>query len=321
MDKIGQLQEWFNLQLKNFSIPHEPEGLYDPFRYILDLGGKRLRPVLALVGAEAVGGKAPQALGAALAVEVFHNFSLVHDDIMDQAPLRRGQPAVHAKWNVSTAILTGDVMLVKAYDCLLQLRQDILPEAMGIFGRTAREVCEGQILDMEFEKRAQVLESEYIQMIQYKTSVLLGAALQLGALAGGATPSVHQGLYRFGLFLGTAFQIQDDWLDCFGNPEQVGKQPGGDILANKKTLLRIAAMDLGSTMQKSRLMELDTHSGPKKVEEVKSIYRETGAEAYAKEVMKRYHHRAVDAMKLVVHNRHWQVELESFANFLISRSH
>lgn len=321
MDKIGELQEWFNLQLKNYSIPQEPIGLYDPFRYIMELGGKRLRPVLALVGAEAVGGKAPQALGAALAVEVFHNFSLVHDDIMDQAPLRRGQPAVHTKWDVSTAILTGDVMLVKAYDCLLKLPHTILPEAMGIFGRTAREVCEGQILDMEFEKRTRVMESEYIQMIQYKTSVLLGASLQLGALAGGAAPSVHQGLYRFGLFLGTAFQIQDDWLDCFGNPEQVGKQPGGDILANKKTLLRIAAMDLGSAGQKSRLLELDTHQGPKKVEEVKAIYQETGADNYAKEVMKRYHLRALDAMKMVVPSSGWQKELEGFSHFLINRSH
>jgi geranylgeranyl diphosphate synthase type II len=203
----------------------------------LELGGKRLRPVLVLLGTQACGADPRAALPAAHAVELFHNFSLIHDDIMDAAPLRRGKPTVHTRWNTNTAILSGDAMLVLAYQSLAKLPPDVVPAALQVFNRTALEVCEGQQWDMEFETQSGISEADYLRMIQYKTSVLLGCALQLGALVAGASAERSEALYRFGLSLGTSFQIHDDLLDAFGEPGAVGKQVGGDLLANKKTLL------------------------------------------------------------------------------------
>jgi geranylgeranyl diphosphate synthase type II len=213
------------------------DGLYAPQRYLLELGGKRLRPVLVLLGTQACGADPRAALPAAHAVELFHNFSLIHDDIMDAAPLRRGKPTVHTRWNTNTAILSGDAMLVLAYQSLAKLPSDVVPAALHVFNRTALEVCEGQQWDMEFETQEGIREEDYLRMIQYKTSVLLGCALQLGALVAGASAERSEALYRFGLSLGTSFQIHDDLLDAFGEPGAVGKQVGGDLLANKKTLL------------------------------------------------------------------------------------
>ena len=219
------------------------DGLYAPQRYLLNLGGKRLRPVLVLLGAQACGGDPRAALPGAHAIELFHNFSLIHDDIMDAAPLRRGQPTVHKKWDTNTAILSGDAMLVLAYQSLAKLPASAVPQALQIFNRTALEVCEGQQWDMEFETQTGISEADYLRMIQYKTSVLLGCALQLGALVAGAGAERSEALYRFGLSLGTSFQIHDDLLDAFGEPGAVGKQVGGDLLAHKKTMLFLRLLE------------------------------------------------------------------------------
>lgn len=321
MKRISELQLWFADRLTSLQLPQEPRGLYEPMEYILGLGGKRLRPVLALVGSETVGGRAEDALGPALAVEIFHNFSLVHDDIMDDAPIRRGKPAVHTRWNLNTAILSGDALLVEAYRCLSRVPDPVLRDCLELFNRTATEVCEGQQWDMDFETRNGVSEEEYIRMIQYKTSVLLGAALKLGALAGGDSGSAGDRLYDFGLNIGTAFQIKDDWLDCFGNPEQVGKQPGGDILANKKTLLRIACERLGSAEINNELHSWDTRREEGKVEAVKELYHTSGAEAYTLQVMQHYHAEAMKSLEAVNGKTELLEELRGFADYLIDRHH
>ncbi|CAG0907532.1 unnamed protein product, partial [Cyprideis torosa] len=237
---LTQLQELVKTELKNIELAKEPKGLYEPVSYILALGGKRLRPVLTLLSC-GMYSDPKRALPQALAVEVFHNFTLIHDDIMDDAPLRRGKQTVHEKWDINTAILSGDVTLVKAYQLLSDCNPTKLLALLELFNKTAVEVCEGQQLDVDFESKDDVSEEEYIRMIQLKTSVLLGCALQMGAIVGGASEEDANNLYQFGLLLGTAFQIKDDLLDCFGDPDIFGKQVGGDIIANKKTLLLIHA--------------------------------------------------------------------------------
>lgn len=225
------------LEAQNFDL--QPAELYQPMAYILSLGGKRLRPALSLAACELFGGNATQALMPALGVEVFHNFSLVHDDIMDEADIRRGKATVHKKWNRDIAILSGDAMLVKAYQYIAQVDSHILAPVLACFSQTALEICEGQQHDMNFENREDVQEAEYIEMIRQKTAVLLGAALKIGALVGGASENSADSLYQFGINAGLAFQVQDDLLDAFGDPEKVGKKPGGDIIQDKKTLLMI----------------------------------------------------------------------------------
>lgn len=229
------------LQLTQYG-QHPPE-LYDPIRYIMSLGGKRIRPLMTLMAAYLFSDDWQKAIQPALGVEVFHNFTLMHDDIMDQAPLRRGQLTVHEKWNHNIAILSGDVMLVNAYELLLNVEVDKLKTVMTRFNRTAAEVCEGQQLDMNFEKRWDVTESEYIEMIRLKTSVLLGYALELGGLIAGADAETTRHLYEGGVNIGIGFQLKDDLLDVYGDPEKFGKQVGGDILANKKTFLLIEALE------------------------------------------------------------------------------
>jgi geranylgeranyl diphosphate synthase type II len=217
----------------------QPDRLYAPQRYILAMGGKRLRPILALMGAESVGAKAELALPAAHAVERFHNFSLIHDDIMDAAPLRRGQATVHERWGLNTAILSGDALFVMAYKALESAPKSAQADLYRAFTRTALEVCEGQQWDMDFEHEDQVEEGAYLRMIRYKTSVLLGCALEMGVLSGGGSTELAKALYSFGLELGTSFQIHDDLLDAFGDPQKTGKQAGGDLIQGKKTLLWI----------------------------------------------------------------------------------
>lgn len=230
-------------QLQLTSYGHHPSELYDPIRYIMNLGGKRLRPLLTLMAAHLFTDDWQKAVLPALGVEVFHNFTLMHDDIMDQAPIRRGQPTVHEKWNHNIAILSGDVMLVSAYDLLLSVDADKLKPVMARFSRTAAEVCEGQQLDMNFETRWDVTEAEYIEMIRLKTSVLLGYALELGGLIAGADAQTTRHLYESGVNIGIGFQLKDDLLDVYGDPAKFGKQVGGDILANKKTFLLIEALE------------------------------------------------------------------------------
>jgi geranylgeranyl diphosphate synthase type II len=300
---LSAWQKAIEQELNTIGFNREPAGLYKPAEYILSLGGKRLRPVLTLMAC-GLYGETKKAMPQALAVEVFHNFSLMHDDIMDEAPLRRGSPTVHKKWNLSTAILSGDMMLVKAYELLAQCETEKLPLLLAAFNKTAIEVCEGQQLDMDFETRDSVAEDEYIRMIQLKTSVLLGCALQMGAIVGGASENDAAHLYQFGLFMGTGFQIKDDVLDCFGNPEKVGKQVGGDIISNKKTLLLIHALKNAQgddAQQLKNWLAAKNFTAQEKVEAVKIIYRNTGTDVYAQVQINAYYNQALthlDALTL-----------------------
>ncbi len=266
----------FQDHLKESSFPETPANLYDPIRYILSLSGKRIRPLLALMGAELFDEQQLEAaLPASMAIEFFHNFSLIHDDIMDRAPLRRGQPTVHQKWDESIAILSGDGLLVQAYVELAKCKSDKIAQLLPVFNKLAIEVCEGQQQDMDFEQRNQVLEAEYIEMIRLKTSVLLGGALQLGAIIANADKEAQTLLYDFGVNLGIAFQLQDDILDVYGDPETFGKQVGGDILSNKKTILFIKLKELISALDNEVLEKLlvgSAVSDESKIQAMKDLY-------------------------------------------------
>lgn len=258
-------------QLQLTQYGQYPPELYDPIRYIMSLSGKRMRPLLTLMAAYLFTDDWRKAIQPALGVEVFHNFSLMHDDIMDQAPLRRGQPTVHEKWNQNIAILSGDVMLVNAYDLLLAVDADKLKPVMSRFSRTAAEVCEGQQLDMNFETRWDVTEAEYIQMIRLKTSVLLGYSLELGGLIAGADAETTRHLYEGGVNIGIGFQLKDDLLDVYGDPAKFGKQVGGDILANKKTFLLIEALEQAKGPIRDELLNWLNRPVTDKAQKVKAV--------------------------------------------------
>lgn|SRR5690606_20735870 len=267
--------------------PDQPSNLYDPVRYILSLSGKRIRPLLVLMGTELFDdSKTESALPASLAIELFHNFSLLHDDIMDKAPLRRGQPTVHEKWNENVGILSGDALLIKAYEQLALCPPDTIGELLRLFNKMALEVCEGQQLDMDFEQQTVVSVSSYIEMIRLKTSVLLGCALQMGSVIAGTSPADQQLVYDFGVNIGIAFQLQDDLLDVYGDPDTFGKQVGGDILSNKKTILYTKLREVvegedifvfDDLLQKNIVQE------PNKVEKMKVLYQKYGVNLIAKE--------------------------------------
>ncbi len=323
MRNIQELQQYFLQELEARSFGTHPKDLYDSFHYILSLGGKRLRPVLTLLACESFGTEAEKALDPAMGIELFHNFSLIHDDIMDEAPIRRGKPTVHEKWNLNVGILSGDVMLVEAYKCVANVEDDILRQVHSIFSKAAVEVCEGQQNDMDFEVRMDVTEDEYIRMIQYKTSVLLGAALQIGALIGGADEVGAKSAYNFGLNLGTAFQIKDDILDAFGDPEKFGKKVGGDIIANKKTILLLHALSHAKGEDYDELSDwLNKDAVPaEKVEAVKSLYERVGSVRYAEQRMEAYYRMALSALNECAAHGAQVDELRSFAEYLYHRDH
>lgn len=295
---LKEYKERIESLLFNGESNDKVKGLYEPIEYLLRIGGKRLRPCMVLAGCEGVGGDAEDALNAALAIEVFHNFSLMHDDIMDDAPLRRGEVTVHEKWNANTAILSGDAMLVQAYQYLAKSSPDNLPQLLTLFNKTAIEVCEGQQLDMEFETRSDVEIDEYMEMIRLKTSVLLAASIRMGMIIGGASEEQQLLGYEFGLEAGLSFQLQDDYLDAFGDPKKFGKQVGGDILSDKKTHLYLTCRANASSEQ---LQQLDkwigkTTSPQEKIEEVKALFVETGAEKVLKEQMRFHYDKALEAL-------------------------
>ena len=278
MHTLDELQSLYATYLKEHNYQQEPKTLYEPVNYILSLGGKRLRPLLTLMAYELFEKDTQKALCIAHAVEVFHNFTLVHDDIMDQADLRRGKMTVHARFGINSGILSGDVMLILAYESLLQFQiQEKIPALVHIFNQFAREVCEGQEMDMLFETTSEVTLSDYEKMISLKTAVLLAGALKMGAIAAGASLDDAEKLYHFGLNIGIAFQIQDDFLDTFGTQAQVGKQIGGDIIQNKKTYLILKALSLGNSHQKQMLTDLLTSkneiSGEEKISKVTDILK------------------------------------------------
>lgn len=299
-------------------FPAEPSTLYEPLRYFIALGGKRIRPVLCLMGAELFDAVTDDAWHAATAVELFHNFTLIHDDIMDKAPLRRGQTTVHEKWNLSTAILSGDVLVIYAYAELARMKAPLQP-LMRLFNRTAIEVCEGQQLDMDFEKRYDVTEEEYIRMIALKTSVLLACALKMGALLGGATEGAADKLYEFGKNLGIAFQLQDDYLDAFGAPEKLGKQAGGDILADKKTFLYISAHASASDEIRTELKQAMTLTGDEKVSEMLRLFTATGADGCCREAVQKYSQRAFDCLDALPVLSKRKEPLRQLATYLLHR--
>ena len=319
LDSFKELSVLFEEKFNLRHFPEQPEKLYDASQYLLNFGGKRIRPVICLMGNQLFTEIKDAAYDVAIAVELFHNFSLVHDDIMDRAPLRRGMPTVHTKFGESTALLAGDVMLVRAYSYLNKIGNEFLHKILDLFNDTARKVCEGQQLDMDFEEKDIVNFEEYVEMISLKTSVLLAASLQMGAILGGAGLGNQQHLYEFGKNLGIAFQIQDDYLDAFGDPEKFGKKPGGDIIANKKTFLLLQALKVASPEQKEELNRLLKSNDDGKVAGVLEIYKACKVDEWAKELKSKYLTIAMNHLEdtAVVSVR--KKPLEELAHYLMDR--
>lgn len=323
MEIIKKHQTLFIKHLDRFVKERNPENLYAPVNYILGLGGKRLRPILTLLTAEVFQARPSEALDAALAIEVFHNFSLIHDDIMDQAPIRRGKETVHVKWDVNTGILSGDAMLIMAYKLFENYDDSIFKQLTQLFSKTALEVCEGQQLDIDFESYLHVEESKYIQMIEYKTAVLVAAAMQMGAIIARATPEAQEQCYQFGKHLGIAFQLQDDYLDAFGDPQTFGKQVGGDIIENKKTFLYIKALEFATPAQKNRLELLYSEQqleDTKKIEEVLHIFKVTKADEAIKTAIQQYTDMAFDFLGMLDIPSDKKAVLHQFGTNLMTRS-
>ncbi len=311
-------------ELSKLSYGSEPPELYEPIEYIMSLGGKRLRPMLVLTAYSLFRDDAACIVRPALAVEIFHNFTLMHDDIMDEAPLRRGKETVHEKWNPATAILSGDVMLVRAYDLLLEAPPELLAEVIKHFNVCAAEVCEGQQIDMNFESRGDVHENEYLEMIRLKTAVLLGFSLELGAILANASAEDRDALRKFGTLAGIGFQLKDDLLDVYGDSEKFGKQVGGDIISNKKTYLLIKALELADA---SRHKELQKWLGAKKfndeekVKAVRKIYDDLGIREITLELITEYFERAIRELRHVSAPMPRKTALRQFAERLIDRDH
>ncbi len=324
METITDFQQQIELALKNKKYGSNPKELYEPIEYIMSLGGKRMRPVFVFVGCDFFGGDTSNAIHPALAIELFHNFTLVHDDIMDKAPLRRNQSTVHEKWDENTAILSGDAIMIKAYQELCKYNTDILPQLLKIFSNTAIKVCEGQQLDMNFEKLAKVSIPQYLKMIELKTAVLLGGSLEMGALIGGADEINAQLLYEFGKHIGIAFQLQDDILDVYADTEKFGKQKGGDIVSNKKTYLLLKAMEMADS---NRYLKEELHQWihapqfvPKeKVEAITSIYNFLNIKELARNEMKKHYDTALTFLENIPVNKMKKENLITIADSLMVR--
>jgi geranylgeranyl diphosphate synthase type II len=322
MHDISQYQEFFISYLENQSIDKEPKNLYEPITYILGLGGKRMRPVLTLMAAEVFDASYKTALPAAMAVEVFHNFSLVHDDIMDDAPLRRGKVTVHEKWNINTGILSGDAMLILAYQYFEQYEAAIFRDLAKLFSKTALEVCEGQQWDVDFEERNNVTIPQYLKMIEYKTAVLVAAAMKMGAIVAKTSEKEADLIYDFGHNLGLAFQLQDDYLDAFGDPETFGKQVGGDIIENKKTYLYLKAIEFSAEEKAAELQKLfglQLEDNAEKIETAKAIFNESGASKATQEAIEMYTFKAFETLEKMNINTEKKDILRTFGENLMGR--
>ena len=300
-------------------FPTTPSTLYDPAQYILSIGGKRIRPVCVLMGNELFDEIQPDAYNVGIAVELFHNFTLIHDDIMDNAPLRRGKPTLHVKYGTATAILAGDVMFAQAHEYLSKISIERIKPILALFNKTTKEVCEGQQLDMDFEKKDQVHLDDYLQMIALKTSVLLGASMQLGAIIGGAGKRNQQLMYEFGKNLGIAFQLQDDYLDAFGNPDKFGKQVGGDILLNKKTILLLHTFNAANAQQKTELTGLLQYNNPDKVSKMLQLFKLCGADVFARQLKDQYYNEALKNLEEVAVTGSRKKALQQLAEMLLNR--
>lgn len=286
MHSAEELQQLFEEELQAQRFNRDPANLYEPFGYILGLSGKRMRPVMLLLACEMFGNDVHKGLPQAIAIELFHNFTLIHDDIMDHAPLRRGWPSVHEKFNQTIAILSGDAMLVHAYQYLVQTKSNLIAKLISIFNECAIKVCEGQQMDMNFETAVDVSVEDYLRMIELKTATLIATSMQIGALVGGASDGDANQLFEFGRELGIAFQLKDDWLDAFGDSDKTGKQPGGDIIQNKKTFLLLAAMNLADASTKKQLenlISLNENYGDEKIDMMLEIFHRLNLDRITKE--------------------------------------
>ncbi|MBE7175008.1 MAG: polyprenyl synthetase family protein [Mucilaginibacter polytrichastri] len=319
MYPLKDLQQLLEARIAAHTYPVQPAELYEPISYILSLGGKRMRPALLLMACDLFGGDVKKALDPAMAIEVFHNFTLVHDDLMDNAPLRRGKATVHEKWNPNVAILSGDVMLVEAYKLIMQVDTAILKPVLNTFNATAQGVCEGQQLDMLFETRSNVDAAEYVNMIRLKTAVLLGGALRIGALIAGATETDAGKLYAFGEQVGIAFQLQDDILDVYGDPEKFGKQVGGDIIANKKTWLLIRALEEDASGELKSWLQNSDADPAEKVKAVTGIYTRLNIRQQAEEQMEHYAGSAMHLLDQLAVPEECKTQLRNFAGMLLIR--
>ena len=313
---VDKYLELINNAITSIGYPKTPFGLYEPVKYQLDMGGKRVRPLLAVMACDMFGGDINEAISPALGLEIFHNFTLLHDDVMDKADIRRGRPTVHKAWNENTAILSGDAMQIVATQKVCEAPRRVLKEVLDLYNKTALERCEGQQYDMDFETREDVTREEYIEMIRLKTAVLLGCALKMGAIIAGATPKQADSIYKFGENIGLAFQLQDDYLDVYGDAETFGKKIGGDILNNKKTYMLISALSMATGETKERLQTLLAgKADDEKIIQVTKIYGELGVDKIAREKIAEYSQKALGYLDEIPNNG----ELKRFANSLTER--
>ena len=324
MTSLTDYKQFFEIALENSYSTSPPPALYQPIYYLLNLGGKRLRPILTLMAADIFGNNHRKAIDAALAVEIFHNFTLMHDDIMDSAPLRRGSATVHNKWNTNTAILSGDAMMILAYQALESYKDPLFRKLNSLFSKTAIEVCKGQQYDLDFETQLEVTQGDYLEMIRLKTAVLIGCSLKMGALIGGANQADSKNLYDFGVLLGIAFQIQDDYLDAYANSESFGKQLSGDIIENKKTILYHQAMENGSSKEKTTLRnwfstEVKEKNVSKKINAVKSLFDKTGASDASKALVIKYTQAAFEKLDILDISDNNKIIFKTFGTNLMER--
>lgn len=322
MQTIQFYQTALSEHLDTFKQFDGPNNLYEPITYILDLGGKRLRPVLTLMVADIFGNNYKNALNAALSIEVFHNFSLIHDDIMDEAPLRRGNDTVHTKWDINTGILSGDAMLILAYQLLEQYEPTKFKVLVELFSKTAIQVCEGQQYDIDFETRNDVSIPEYLKMIEYKTAVLIGTAMKMGAIVADASEDDQDLIYQFGTNLGIAFQLQDDFLDAYGDADTFGKQVGGDIIENKKTYLYLKALELLDDEPRKELIDLynnPAHKNDVKIDKVTTLFEQSGSKSATKDVIKLYTEKAFSVLNELNLKHDQKMILQEFGLQLMNR--
>jgi geranylgeranyl diphosphate synthase type II len=316
-----ELSKFFEEKLREERFDGNPHQLYDPIQYMLDLGGKRLRPVLTLMGYGLFGDDLEKALPQAIAIELFHNFTLIHDDIMDNAPVRRGKTTVYKKWDSNTAILSGDTLFALAYQYAQKADSDILGEVLSVFSRTAIEVCEGQQMDLEFEKKNDVSVEEYIEMIRLKTGVLFAASLKIGSLIARASKEDSETLYKFGEVIGLGFQLQDDYLDTFGDEKIFGKKTGGDIVTNKKTFLYLKALEKADDTTRKQLIDLYSKTGDdeEKIGTVKNIFRELKVDNDNIELINQYFNESISFLDKLNASDEKKQELRKVAENMIKR--
>jgi geranylgeranyl diphosphate synthase type II len=322
MHTLKELQQRINEAFGDTRFSYQPTHLYQPIAYTLDQGGKRLRPLLVLLSCELFGGNTEEALHPAMGLEIFHNFTLLHDDIMDHAPLRRGKETVHQKWDVNTAILSGDTMFVLAYEFVAKTNPKLLPQVLDLFNDTARKVCEGQQYDMNFETQPDVSIADYTMMIHLKTAVLIACSLKLGAIIAGADDEASAKVYQAGVELGLAFQLQDDFLDAFGNVDKFGKTIGGDITTNKKTYLYLKAFELADNQTKNRLSDLffgNNVNPDEKISGILNIYKQLNIDELTRKEIENHHNKALEILKSFNFRQESTTELLSLMDEMLCR--